>query len=119
MYFARKVSQLSIFPCRMISTPLHVAPFLELQTREAQENTKAEKVRQQKTMAEESKQMTIEDLTKGMINYKYLCLDFEKAEEERLRYVDCTHLFIGAVSIILLPNASFCRRNLQLHVYSH
>ena len=38
-------------------------------------------------MAEESKKITIEDLTKGMINYKYLCLDFEKAEEGRLRYV--------------------------------
>jgi hypothetical protein len=36
---------------------------------------------------EESKKTTVEDLTRGIVNYKYLGLDFEKAEGNRLRYV--------------------------------
>lgn len=66
---------------------LNCCTFSVLQSKEVEENAKAEKIRQQKSIAEESKKMTIEDLTKGMINYKYLCLDFEKAEVGSLRYV--------------------------------
>mmetsp|Transcript_13929 Transcript_13929/g.20384 ORF Transcript_13929/g.20384 Transcript_13929/m.20384 type:complete len:105 (-) Transcript_13929:150-464(-) len=35
---------------------------------------------------EESKNTTIDDLTKGLINYKFLGLDFEKAEGNRLKF---------------------------------
>ena len=58
----------------------------DLEQEEAVESSKAEEVREKKLRAEESKNMTIEDLTKGVINYKYLGLDFEKAETGRLRY---------------------------------
>jgi hypothetical protein len=34
---------------------------------------------------ESSKQATVNDLTRGIINYKYVGLDFEKAEDGRLR----------------------------------
>jgi len=37
--------------------------------------------------AKAAKQTTVDDLTRGIVNYKYLGLDFEKAEHERLRYV--------------------------------
>ena len=31
--------------------------------------------------------LTVEDLTQGLLNYKQLGLDFQKAENESLRYV--------------------------------
>ena len=34
---------------------------------------------------ESSKQATVTDLTRGIINYKYFGLDFEKADDGRLR----------------------------------
>jgi hypothetical protein len=40
-----------------------------------------------KKKREEVKNITVEDLTRGIVNYKYLGLDFEKAEGNRLRYV--------------------------------
>jgi hypothetical protein len=47
----------------------------------------AQKARKTKANIELSKRTTVDDLTQGIVNYKYLGLDFEKAENERLRYV--------------------------------
>ena len=56
-----------------------------LEKEEVTEQTRAAEVRAKKQFAEESKNTTVEDLTKGIINYKYLGLDFEKAENQKLR----------------------------------
>jgi hypothetical protein len=42
---------------------------------------------QQATSMQTSKDITVQDLTRGMVNYKYLGLDFQKAENDRLKYV--------------------------------
>ena len=42
---------------------------------------------QLKDATEAAKQTTVDDLTRGIVNYKYLGLDFEKADNDRLRYV--------------------------------
>jgi hypothetical protein len=42
---------------------------------------------QQATSIETSKDVTVHDLTRGMVNYKSLGLDFQKAENDRLKYV--------------------------------
>lgn len=34
---------------------------------------------------DEAKKTTLDDLTRGVINYKYLGLDFQKAEGNKLR----------------------------------
>jgi len=59
----------------------------ELKEEEQREQARAASVRSQKRLVEESKEMTIEDLTRGIINYKYLGLDFQKAENTNLRCV--------------------------------
>ena len=51
----------------------------EIQRRRAMEE------RNLKARIEESKKTSIDDLTRGMINYTYLGLTFEKAENESLR----------------------------------
>ena len=56
-----------------------------LEKEEAKEQARAAEVRAKKQFAEESKNTTVEDLTKGIVNYKYLGLDFEKAENQKLR----------------------------------
>jgi hypothetical protein len=58
-----------------------------LQEREAEHQSRAAEAREIKAKVEESKKTTVEDLTRGIVNYKYLGLDFEKAEGNRLRYV--------------------------------
>ncbi len=40
-----------------------------------------------KARVEESKNTTVDDLTRGIINYKYLGFDFVKAKGNGLRYV--------------------------------
>jgi hypothetical protein len=42
-------------------------------------------MREKKRAVEETKKTTIDDLTRGVVNYKYLGLDFQKAENEQLR----------------------------------
>jgi hypothetical protein len=54
---------------------------------EAAQRARAEKARHQKEEVEEMKQTTVDDLTKGIVNYKHLGLDFEKAARGSLRYV--------------------------------
>jgi hypothetical protein len=53
----------------------------------AHQKERAQKARKTKANIELSKRTTVDDLTQGIVNYKYLGLDFEKAENERLRYV--------------------------------
>jgi Chromosome segregation protein Spc25 len=48
-----------------------------------------------------AKDMTVQDLTRGILNYKYLGLDFQKAEPDRLRCV------ISNWTICFLPRFSF------------
>ena len=49
--------------------------------------TRAMAAQQQAAMAIASKDMTVDDLTRGMLNYKYLGLDFQRADHGRLKYV--------------------------------
>ena len=46
---------------------------------------RAVEVRRQKQETEMSKETTVDDLTRGIINYKYLGLDFERVPEDKLR----------------------------------
>ena len=56
-----------------------------LEKEAASEEARADKVRVKKMAAEESKKMTVEDLTKGILNFQYVGLSFEKAEDQSLR----------------------------------
>ncbi|GAX17091.1 kinetochore protein Spc25, fungi type [Fistulifera solaris] len=47
---------------------------------------RAVEVRRQKQETEMSKETTIDDLTRGIINYKYLGLDFERVPDDKLRF---------------------------------
>lgn len=58
----------------------------ELKEEEDREQARAAEVRSKKRLAEESKNTTVDDLTRGIINYKYLGLDFVKAENQTLRF---------------------------------
>ena len=49
--------------------------------------TRAIAAQQQAAMAATSKDTTVKDLTRGLVNYKYLGLDFQKAEQDRLKCV--------------------------------
>ena len=57
-----------------------------MEKEEELEEARAAEVRAKKHLAEESKNTTVDDLTRGIVNYKYLGLDFEKAENQKLRY---------------------------------
>ena len=45
----------------------------------------AEARKEQADAIEEAKKTTVDDLTRGIVNYKFLGLDFEKAHDDRLR----------------------------------
>jgi len=53
---------------------------------EADYQLRAADVRDMKAKVEEAKKTTVDDLTRGIVNYKYLGLDFEKAEGNKLRF---------------------------------
>lgn len=62
----------------------------DIMLEESKQRMRAEEARALKKQAEEAKKTTVDDLTKGIVNYKYLGLDFEKTDEENeLRYVAC------------------------------
>ena len=81
-----------VFPysiCMLVDYPdltSLVFPYAELKKEEAQEQARAAEVRSKKQLAEESKDTTLDDLTRGIINYKYLGLAFEKGENNELWY---------------------------------
>jgi hypothetical protein len=55
---------------------------------ESKQRIRAEDARKLKKKAEEAKKMTVDDLTKGIVNYNHLGLDFETTSgENELRYV--------------------------------
>ena len=55
---------------------------------EAKQRARAEEARNLKEKVKEAKKTTIDDLTRGIVNYQYLGLDFEKTDiENELRYV--------------------------------
>jgi hypothetical protein len=64
----------------------------------AHQKERAQKARKTKANIELSKRTTVDDLTQGIVNYKYLGLDFEKAENERLRYVTSSLFFLDCTS---------------------
>jgi hypothetical protein len=69
------------------SVPILELYHTELRMERAHQKERAQKARKTKANIELSKRTTVDDLTQGIVNYKYLGLDFEKAENERLRYV--------------------------------
>jgi hypothetical protein len=52
---------------------------------EAKHRDRADETSDLKKKIEEAKQTTVDDLTRGVLNYKFLGLDFEKAEDDRLK----------------------------------
>ena len=56
--------------------------FSEIEQEESKCLTRAQEARDLKNRVKESKQTTIDDLTRGIVNYKHLGLDFQKAEGE-------------------------------------
>jgi hypothetical protein len=56
-----------------------------LQQEEAKHRERAKEANDRKEKVEAAKQTTVDDLTRGIINYKFLGLDFEKAEDDRLK----------------------------------
>jgi hypothetical protein len=60
---------------------------LVLQDEMIQQQDRLRQARQLQSTTELARQTTIDDLTHGIVNYKYLGLDFVKARDERLRYV--------------------------------
>jgi hypothetical protein len=60
----------------------------EIQLEQSKHEARAKEARELKERVKESKQTTVDDLTRGIVNYKYLGLDFEKADgENELRSV--------------------------------
>lgn len=55
---------------------------LDVEAEEAKQNTRAQEARALKERVKEAKQTTVDDLTRGIVNYKHLGLDFEKTEGE-------------------------------------
>ena len=56
--------------------------FVDVEAEEAKQNTRAQEARALKERVKEAKQTTVDDLTRGIVNYKHLGLDFEKTEGE-------------------------------------
>ncbi len=60
-------------------------PRVDLQIEEENCKARAAMAQQRAAMATASKDTTVNDLTRGIVNYKYLALDFQKAEHGRLK----------------------------------
>eukprot|EP00544_Gedaniella_sp_CCMP2646_P006118 CAMPEP_0202497394 /NCGR_PEP_ID=MMETSP1361-20130828/22663_1 /ASSEMBLY_ACC=CAM_ASM_000849 /TAXON_ID=210615 /ORGANISM="Staurosira complex sp., Strain CCMP2646" /LENGTH=244 /DNA_ID=CAMNT_0049128983 /DNA_START=27 /DNA_END=761 /DNA_ORIENTATION=+ len=57
-----------------------------LQQEEAKHRERADEANERKEKVEAAKRTTVDDLTRGIINYKFLGLDFEKAKDDRLKF---------------------------------
>lgn len=57
----------------------------ELSEEESMQKNRALEASDLKKKFDEAKKTTLDDLTRGVINYKYLGLDFQKAEGNKLR----------------------------------
>jgi hypothetical protein len=63
-------------------------------SQEAIVRKKADNVRAKKEEIELARDTTVEDLTKGLLNYRFTGLTFKRSEQGALRYVDffvCMH----------------------------
>lgn len=70
--------------------------YTEVMAEEAAIRKKADEVRAKKEEIEMARGITVEDLTKGLLNYKFTGLTFEQGEKGALRYVyECYILFIS------------------------
>ena len=59
----------------------------ELELEESKHRARAVEIRALKERVQDAKRTTVDDLTRGIVNYKYLGLDFEKTTgENELRY---------------------------------
>jgi hypothetical protein len=56
-----------------------------LKLQEQKERARADEATEMKKKVEEAKQTTVDDLTRGIVNYKFLGLDFQKAQDNRLK----------------------------------
>lgn len=56
-----------------------------MQQEETKHRERAKEANDRKEKIEAAKKTTVDDLTRGIINYKFLGLDFEKAEDDRLK----------------------------------
>jgi|APIni6443716594_1056825.scaffolds.fasta_scaffold2870537_2 hypothetical protein len=59
--------------------------YIELKLVEKKERARADEASDMKRQVEEAKQTTVDDLTRGIVNYKFLGLDFQKAHDNRLK----------------------------------
>uniref|UniRef100_A0A7R9WSN0 Kinetochore protein SPC25 n=1 Tax=Craspedostauros australis TaxID=1486917 RepID=A0A7R9WSN0_9STRA len=64
----------------------------ELEAEELKQRHRAEEARTLKSRLREAKQTTVDDLTRGLVNYKYLGFDFEKCEETNALRIAFTQL---------------------------
>ena len=60
-------------------------------SQEAIVRRKADSVRAKKEEIELARDTTVEDLTKGLLNYRFTGLTFKQSEQGALRYVECMH----------------------------
>ena len=109
--------QFIIFPssCWILTTPylsptLHIILHKQTHTKEAisQEaivRKKADNVRAKKEEIELARDTTVEDLTKGLLNYRFTGLTFKRSEQGALRYVD----FLFACTIYLFVTIRYCQ----------
>jgi hypothetical protein len=54
----------------------------DIEVEEAKQRARAEEARVLMERVQEAKRTTVDDLTRGIVNYKYLGLDFEKTDGE-------------------------------------
>ena len=71
-----------VFVCKLLFSQ---SSHTELKLQEQKERARADEATEMKQKVEEAKQTTVDDLTKGIVNYKFLGLDFEKAQDNRLK----------------------------------
>lgn len=66
--------------------PLLQFRFIDVSLEETKQRMRAEEARVFKKQVEEDKKLTLDDLTRGVVNYKALGLDFVRTERDgRLR----------------------------------
>lgn len=63
---------------------------------------KADEVKARKEEIETARGITVEDLTKGLLNYKYTGLTFEQCDKGALRYVCLNVLYLCVCEFCLL-----------------
>ena len=90
LYFSLLLSCIHVNFCSYVMVTLFytsiIAPDLRLEL--AHQKGRAMDARELKQNVEFTKEATVDDLTRGIINYKFLGLDFEKADNNELRCVD-------------------------------